>query len=311
MRQNFIVLILIALAISPSVAAQEPGPALARFERAQQRYAKGDFNGAIADYTEVILLSTSRDADQKHPGRFDLAAHDSKRGTLTFMSPALAAAYAGRALARYRQGHLAEAIADCDRALSIHPGLAQVYINRGIMLWVKDDLDAALADFDRVIKMQPQNAQVYENRGHVLFDKGNLAAALADFEKAISLSPRIAAFYSSRGQVLQAMGQVDRGLADCDHAIAIDQGFARGFYCRATALYARKDFEGALAAFRKTIELDAGLAEAHGNLGFLLLQMGREEEAEKEFAECVRLDPATKSKLERLIQEARIKGTKE
>ena len=311
MFQNLIVLVLIAFAISPIVAAQDAEFPQARLERAQQRYSKGDFNGAIADYTEVILLSTSRDANQKDPGRFDFAAQNSKPNAITFMSPALAAAYAGRALARYRQGHLVEAIADCDRALTIHPGLAQVYTNRGIMLWVKGDLDAALADFDRVIKMQPKNAQGYDNRGHVFFDKGNLTAALADFEQAISLSPRVPAFYSSRGQVLQAMGHGDRGLADCDHAIGIDERFARGFYCRATALYARKDLEGALAALRKTIELDPGLAEAHGNLGWVLLKMGREAEAEKAFTECVRLDPATKSKIEQLLREAKIKGTKE
>lgn len=311
MLQNLIVLMLTALTISPIVAAQDRESAQARYEQAQRRYEKGDFNGAIADYTDVILLSTSRDGNQNGGGRFDFAAPDSKANTITFVSPLLAAAYAGRALARYRQGYFAEAIADCDRALSINPGLTQVYTNRAVMLMVKGDLDAALADFDRVIKLRPKDAQAYDNRGNVLFDKGNLAAALADFEQAISLSPRVAAFYSSRGQVLREIGQVDRGLADCDHAIRLDERFARGFYCRATVLYARKDFEGAVAAFRKTIELEPGLVEAHGNLGWVLLQMGRKAEAEKEFAECVRLDPSTKSQIERLIREAGIKPPKD
>ena len=310
MLQNLIVLMLSVLAISPIVAAQDRESAQARFEQAQRRYSKGDFSGAVADYTEVILLSTSRDSHQ-NAGRFDFAAQDSKPETITFVSPTLAAAYAGRALARYRQGFFAEAIADCDRALSINPGLAQVYTNRGVMFKVNGDLDAALADFDRVIKLRPKDAQAYDNRGNVFFDKGNLTAALADFEQAISLNPRAAAFYSSRGQVLKEMGQVDRGLADCDHAIKLDERFARGFYCRATALYARNDFEGAVAAFRKTIELEPGLPEAHGNLGWVLLQMGRQAEAEKEFAECVRLDPSTKSQIERLKRDAGIKPSRD
>ena len=175
-----------------------------------------------------------------------------------------------------------------------------------VFLWKRGDHDAALADFNRLVEAQPKDPQAFENRGYVLFDKGKLAAALADFDKAISLNPRKAAFFASRGQVLQEMGDLERELAACDQAISLDPNFARGFYCRGTALYAKNDLSGAVA-FGKTIELDANTAEAHGNLGWVLLRLGKEAEAEKEFAECIRLDPASEAKLEKRIREARLK----
>jgi Flp pilus assembly protein TadD len=64
---------------------------------------------------------------------------------------------------------------------------------------------------------------------------------------------------------------------------------------------------GARAAFQKALELDPNLAEAHGGLGWVLWHQGQEAEAEKEFTECVRLDPSLKPKLEQRLREAKLK----
>ena len=79
------------------------------------------------------------------------------------MDPLTALALGGRALARYRQGDVAGALTDCDRAISINPGLILVYSNRGVMRWENGDLDGALDDFDQVIIKTPRDAQAFDS----------------------------------------------------------------------------------------------------------------------------------------------------
>jgi tetratricopeptide (TPR) repeat protein len=305
MLKNISVIVLVVLTYYSPVEAQQFDPARAPYEQAVQRYLKEDFDGAIADFNRAIALSTVR-VNQRNPAaRFDFTAEASRSSEITFISPVITAAYAGRALARYHNGDISGAIADCDSALSLNPGLAEVYNNRGAMRWKEGDRDGAIADFERLIKLKPNDPQGYDNRGSVLLDKGNIVGALADFERAIALSPRKAEFYCSRGQARQEAGDLDGGLADCELAIKLDPQLARASYCRGTGRYLKNDLAGAIAAFSRAIELDRNMAVAHGNLGWVFWQLGRKDEAEKEFAECVRLDPSLKAKLERRINEAK------
>src|SRR5688572_20687445 len=163
MLRNLVVILALVLGGSLIVAAQPREPAAQWFERGQQRLVKDDFDGAIADFTKVIGLNVARSDDNRRPAKSEFIEEPPARDTVTFVSPLVAAAYGGRCLARYRKHHLADAIADCDRALALNPGLTQVHTNLGVMLWVKGDLDGALADFDRVIKVNPKDAQAYEN----------------------------------------------------------------------------------------------------------------------------------------------------
>lgn len=52
----------------------------------------------------------------------------------------------------------------------------------------------------------------------------------------------------------------------------------------------------------QAIELDPRFAKAYGNRGLTLLRLGKTAEAEKDFAECLRLDPNLKADLDRSIQ---------
>ena len=306
MLKNFFAIALVIVASSWPTAAQERDPAQQPYERAGQRYQKQDYDGAIADYTRAISLSTSRSAQANGSARFDFAPDSSDSEPITFIGPLIASAYGGRAMARFRNGDITGAIADCDQALLLNPGLAEVYNNRGVFRWKKGDLDGALADFDRFIKLRPKNAQAYDNRGSVLLSKGDAVSALKNFEQAIALNPQKAEFYCNRGQARPEIGDIDGGLADCDYAIKLNPNLPQAFYCRGRAKYLT-DLNGALAAFQKAVELDPGMAEAHGSLGWVLWHLGQEAEAEKEFAECFRLDPSLQPRLEQRIREAKLK----
>ena len=85
--------------------------------RGNAREAKGDLDGAIAEYTRAIELD-----------------------------PRYADAYLNRANTQADKGDMGHAIADYNRALEINPALARAYAGRG---GVKGDLDGALSDYSR------------------------------------------------------------------------------------------------------------------------------------------------------------------
>ena len=300
--KNNLVLTLVLMAIFSPVKAQDLSAARDYLNRGRECYRKEDFDCAITNFTKAIAAGRGKIDLSRRTQAWSVNSDLKSELTdseITFVDPVTAAAYGFRALARYRKGDVAAALADCDRAISIHPGVPELYSNRGVIRWGNGDLAGAIADFDRVIRISPRDAQAYENRGNAHLDKGELAAALLDINHAIALNPRNAEFYCSRGQVLQDTGDVDGGLADCDHAILLDPNLARAFYCRGTAWYLKNDLDRSIAAFRTAISINPRMAVAHGNLGWVLWHAGRQEEAEKEFAECLRLDPSLRTELER------------
>src|SRR5262245_5225552 len=81
-----------------------------------EKFGKGDFVGALADYSKVVQLK-----------------------------PNNAIVYYNRGLARDATKDFAGAIADYSKAIQLEPEFAFAYNNRGKTKQVKGDLDGALA----------------------------------------------------------------------------------------------------------------------------------------------------------------------
>lgn len=99
-------------------------------------------------------------------------------------------------------------------------------------------------------------AAALTNRAEALSRTGEHRRALVDYDKAVGLRPD-AKSYSNRGGIRVALGDVDGAVQDLKAAIGIDPGYA----------------------------------DAHHNLGYLLLQQGRHMEALASFDNALAADP--------------------
>jgi tetratricopeptide (TPR) repeat protein len=290
--------ILLAL-ITLTAHAQSPRQAQSRFERGRERFSKGDFDGAIADFSRAIVISQHGSAhnlpqSQSWAGEANLVEKEAGSGQIVFVDRLTAAAYANRALARYRKGDWEGAIVDCDRALAINPGLDEAHSNRGAIHWAMGDLDSALADLDQAIRINSHSAQAFDNRGNVRSLKGDAVSALADFDQAVSLSSERPEFYCDRGQARIRLRNVEGALADFERAIQLNPRLALVYYCRGTFWYANHDLNRAMVDFNRAIELDSAYAIAFMLRGFTRSQLGQNGEAEKDLRAALKFDPSLK-----------------
>ena len=81
-----------------TASAQDPGAAREIYNRGQQRFMKGDFEGAIADFTRAIEMS-SGPATKDWKVKTDFNVEASASGEISFIDPFAARIYADRALA--------------------------------------------------------------------------------------------------------------------------------------------------------------------------------------------------------------------
>ena len=130
---------------------------------------KGDYQGAIAAYSQALVLN-----------------------------PNYAEAYNNRGNARSDLGDKKRAIADYDQALRINPNYAGAYNNRGTARSDLGDKKGAIADYDQALRIAPNLAQAYNNRGTARSSLGDKKGAIADYDQALRINPNYAIVYINR-----------------------------------------------------------------------------------------------------------------
>ncbi len=218
--------------------------------------AKGDLDGAIADFNKAIELNSryARAYDGRGIakwGKGDLNGAIADYDRTIELDPNDAYAHDNRGVAKQAKGDLDGALADYNRAVELNPKSVRAYDNRGIARRAKGNLDGAIADFDKALELNPKYTRAYENRGFIKSTKGDLDGAISDYNRAIELDPKNARSYDGRSFVKRIEGDLDGAISDYDRAIELNPKDAHAYYGRGVARYDRRDWSTALSDFRK------------------------------------------------------------
>jgi tetratricopeptide (TPR) repeat protein len=211
------------------------------FLAGNEKNERGDFQGAINDYTRAISIS-----------------------------PRLAEAFNNRGLLKAYSGDIAGALADYNQSLKIKPQQPEPYNNRGRIKEKLNDLTGAMNDYNRAIAINPKYAIAYDNRAALKEVLNDLTGAMNDYQLAIALDPSTNA-YNNRGHLkAHRLNDPSGALADFNQAIANNPKYAGAFNNRGW-LKANKlqDISGALADFNQAIALNPKLSNAYNHRGWL------------------------------------------
>jgi stress response protein SCP2/Flp pilus assembly protein TadD len=119
---------------------------------------KGDFQGAIANFTQALGLN-----------------------------PNIPQAYLGLGIATSQQGNKQQAIYNYDRALQFNPNLAEAYFGRGQAYYELGNKQRAIGDYEQAIRVNPDYGLAYLERGAIRCMLGTKSEAVADFNQAVEL----------------------------------------------------------------------------------------------------------------------------
>jgi tetratricopeptide (TPR) repeat protein len=202
-----------------------------RIREAASAEKDGDYNQAIAIYTEII------DAEPNDAGM-----------------------YARRAWNHRRMKEYDEALSDATTAIRLTPHDPKLYINRGWTLNGLSRYDEAIVDFNRAIRLDPKNPNSYHARAGAYVNQRKYAEAMADYESIVKLEPNDPEVYCGRGSVYRHMRLYDKARKDFEHAKELNGHAWQPYYSLAWLLatcpdLAFRDGQKALEFAKKAREL--------------------------------------------------------
>jgi tetratricopeptide (TPR) repeat protein len=218
-----------------------------------------------------------------------------------------------------QQGNLSAALPHLQRAAILRPESAEIRHNLGAALWYSGAREKAIVELRACARLDPGSAGGHAFLGMALLETGDLAGARVSLQRAMALSPAMAAAYVDLGVAFLREGNLDKGLGQLEAGLNVpspvppapswDQAIAALRQALASnprhaetpeahnvlgLVLGRKGARGeeVAAAFRAAIRIRPDYAEAHNNLGLVLIQSGNDEEGIAALREAVRLAPA-------------------
>ncbi|TAG93334.1 MAG: tetratricopeptide repeat protein [Oscillatoriales cyanobacterium] len=192
----------------------------------EEKSNKGDYQGAVAAYTQAIQLN-----------------------------PNYADAYINRGNALDILGNKQSALDDYNQALRINPNLANAYLGRGGIRLILGDKQGAIDDFNQVVQTNPNDADSYNTRGASRYYLGDKQGAIKDYTQALSIDPNLSSIYFNRGLARRDSGDNRGALADFSQALRINPNSAQAYASRGLTRYKLGDKQGALQDYQKASDL--------------------------------------------------------
>ena len=257
---------------------------------------KGNYEGAIADYTQAIRLKPdyvdayfNRGTMKAMMGEY-LASISDFDITIR-LNPKDNDAYVGRGLAKASLGKYLAAIIDYDMAIRFNSNDADAYYHRGIAKGHLKQHSAAISDFDIAIRHNPNDSDVYYNRGVAKSQLGQHSAAISDFDIVIKLNPDYTKAYINRGLAKSQLGQYSTAISDYNTAIKLKPDYTEAYFVRGLAKYNLRKHSVAISDFDIVVKLNPDYVEAYFYRGSAKLKLNQDLAAISDFDIAIKLKP--------------------
>lgn len=141
-----------------------------------------------------------------------------------------------------REGNLAEALAEFDRAIAIDNEFPAAHADRGLALHQLGRSAEALPSLHRAIQLAPGNPNAWLTRGSALLQTGRLNEAIQNFREAKERFPGHPAVLSSLGACLGHTRDHQEGAGYLDEALAVDSNNTDAHFNRALQYLREGDY---------------------------------------------------------------------
>lgn len=186
-------------------------------------------------------------------------------------------------------------VSDFCRCIRLEPTMADPYVDRAELYALTEEYDKAFHDFESAIERNPKCVRALMNLGVLKCHFLGFASAIEDFDKAIKCDSSMSLAFFDRGVAYQKLSLWKQAEKSYDKCISL-AGTGRNIDAHRNRAITRcqlNDFKGALDDFNEVKQCAPDDDQLHGGLGYVLLQLGRYEDAAKCFATYGRLSRDT------------------
>ena len=252
-----------------------PASASAYAMRGAAKYAKADFDGALADTEQALTLD-----------------------------PHCISALNTRANIRQKKGDVSGAIEDLTTITTETPKAFQVWASRGVLRLNKGDVDGALQDFNTVIELAPHLKEALQYRALIYLRKSAFRDALQDLNRAIDIDPSFLLAFVSRGGCELQLNDLDAARRDYKRAIELDPASALAIEGLGEVALHAQDAKTALNCFNRGLQLNS-LAPAYISRSVAEIALGSYHAAIMDLSQAERAVPKNQDGPETLLWVAR------
>ena len=193
----------------------------------------------------------------------------------------------------YNEGNTDEAIDLIESALEYAPSFAKAHYNLGVIKQEAGDSNGARQCFERAVQAEPNHAFANHNLGLLLLNASPLEAKVC-FLRALETRPKFTDSRYNLGLIALKANQIGEAESRFQRILDYEQ-HAPSFYQLGNVALRKNDVAGAIEAYRNAIQLDANYAEAHTNLGAVLISNQRATESLVHFEKVASLRPESLS----------------
>lgn len=186
---------------------------------------------------------------------------------------------------------LANAEAECQKALQYDPGLPEAYAALGMVQKEEGKINEAIASFGKAIDGDPKFGKAYSQRGVAELQANNLAAAESDFKEAIRLRSSDSTAHYGLAKVYLAQGNADAALKELNTALYQNPNSGPVQTALGDAYRMQKNYNAAIAAYQKAILIKSENEQAYLNLSDIREERGDLELALSELRSGLELNP--------------------
>lgn len=159
----------------------------------------------------------------------------------------------------------------------------------------KEELQEAERIFREMVSSDTSDVVSLTNLGKVLQDLGNTPEALTCFQKALDLNPDFDEAHFAIADLYQHTDKFEEALIHYRRAIAINPRFIEAYNNLGVLLSDYARFDEALDCFENVLRLESHTARSAwvlNNIGNILSQWGKSEEAEQRYRKSLSIDPS-------------------
>jgi tetratricopeptide (TPR) repeat protein len=244
----------------------------------------GNYPGAVRAYERGLAVAPEN-VELLNALGFALFQQGKSQESVAALEKALAAdpkhlkAHNNIALASVDLGQFAVAEAHYRESLAIEPQAA-IHNDLGFVLERQGLTDEAVEQYEKALELDPESASAHYNLGVSLARRSEYAAAERQFRAALEQKPSGPA-YAGLGLALYRQGRVDEAITSLRAGIDADPNHAAAYHQLGSVLVEQGKFEEAEANYRLLTGAQPSAA-AHQKLADVLTRLGRTEEAQKE-----------------------------